>query len=383
MSKEIIVIVKNKLMSTDTVIPILVELKEKYDISSLIIVNDEVANKGINDNIVLRDAITFVGKKIYTGHSSSNKIVNKMTKIIWFVFLFYRLSIGTKVLHFGIFDCRPYSFLAKIFSYNLYFLQSDSFKHSYEKFDRLVGQNPVVNIPNSKNIVAFNDGMSHIGVLTNNHKLFMFGGTRTRYSWLNYIKKRSDNYFSDYHGDIDLSNGCVVLILSYFGFLPSKRNADSMEVLFKKTVEVLSGLCGNVPVLLKPHVFTDLEVVHKIIGEKKGFYITYLHPTVLATKAKVFICNSYSTTMADAKSMGVTTLEYSDYNLKVLEMSKGKSVGDEYIDNFINNDQRKFHDILHNILDAPYSSFLVREKAILDGSDVDNDSERLLTQLSQ
>ena len=45
MPKNIVVIVKNKLISIDTVMPILIELKEKYRISSIVVVSDELAKR--------------------------------------------------------------------------------------------------------------------------------------------------------------------------------------------------------------------------------------------------------------------------------------------------------------------------------------------------
>ena len=79
MKKEILVIVKNKLKSIDTSLPILIELKEKYNISSIVVVNDKLAHKGINENVVIRDAINYVGRELYTDTNSTNKISRKIT----------------------------------------------------------------------------------------------------------------------------------------------------------------------------------------------------------------------------------------------------------------------------------------------------------------
>jgi len=124
----------------------------------------------------------------------------------------------------------------------------------------------------------------------------------------------------------------------------------SMKMLFKNTIDVLSEVKGNIPVLIKPHVFTDLNIVNEQIQNKSNFHLTYLHPSVLASAARVFICNAYSSTMADAKSLGVRTVEYSDYKNSVIEISKGKSMGYEYIDEFINNDSNQFKKIITSII---------------------------------
>jgi hypothetical protein len=379
MSKDIIVIVKDKLMSVDTVIPILIELKENYGISSTVMVDGELAHRGINENIVLRDAIDYVGLELFFGSSSPYRFLRKLNKIKWLIFITWKLIIGTKILHFGIFTVFPFSFIGKFFLKNLYFLQSDSFKHSYSKFDEVVNKNPCTISPIGNNIVAFNNGMRHLKILNDSQKVFMFGATRVRKSWINYIGKRSEYYVQKYHNNVDFSKGCIILILSYFGRMPAQRIPnDSISIVFKKTIEVLNKEKGDLPVLLKPHVFTDLDIVNKEIYDKDDFHITYLHPTVLASKAKVFICNTYSTTMADAYSLGVRTVEYSDYSSDVLQISGGKSLGYEYIDKFINNDKNKFKKNIKSILST--KSFGINSRII---KDVNTDAEKLLTNLSK
>mgnify|MGYP006412179221 FL=1 len=374
-NKYILVIVKNKLMTIDTVLPILLELKEKYNISSKVVVSDEMAHNGIRKNVVIRDAIDYVGTELYIGGKSSIKIVEKLFKMAWFCFLFFRLIIGTKVLHFGTFNMFPYSLLGRMFGKNLYFLQNDSFLHSYRKFDTFFGKNSIIIPPIGKNIVAFNDAMTHLDLATDNHKVFMFGNTRTRKSWISYIKHRSDDYFYNYHREVDFSKGCIVLVLGHFNKTKMLRTSHSLRNLFEKTVETLNEVKGDLPVLIKPHVFTDLVVVDEVMSNLDGFYITYLHPTVLATKAKVFICNSYSTTMADAKSIGVGTVEYSDYCIDLLKLSKGKSIGYEYIDEFINNNQDDFKNAIKLMLTANVYSGIFSSNS--------SDANKLLVELAE
>jgi len=348
---NIIVIVKNKLISTDTVLPVLIELKEKYGISSIVVVNDQEAHKGINENVVIRDAINYIGRELYIGGSISNKIIRKFVKIGWLCILFLKLITGTKVLHFGFFDIFPFNILGKIFGNRLYYLQSDAFTHSYGKFDEIVAQSPALITPNSKNVVIFNNDLSQLKIINSYHRIFWFGNTRTRESWRHYVEQRSTTYFKKYHYNIDLSRGCIVFILTSFGEMRQMRSpGGSMKMLFKNTIDVLSEVKGNIPVLIKPHVFTDLNIVNEQIQNKSNFHLTYLHPSVLASAARVFICNAYSSTMADAKSLGVRTVEYSDYKNSVIEISKGKSMGYEYIDEFINNDSNQFKKIITSII---------------------------------
>jgi hypothetical protein len=380
MSKEIVVIVKNKLMTTDVVLPILIELKEKHNTSSLILVHDELAYKGINENVVIRDAIDYVGRKIYVG-GGKHKLFRKIIKLFWLSNLAFKLLTGSKVLHFGIFEVFPYSILGKIFAKNIFMLQGNSFTHSYNRYNKLLGKKAVPYKKHyiSKNVVLFNDN-DFKGMLDDNCRVYKFGGTRIRPVWMNYVNARSEYYFNKYHSDIDLSNGCIVLILSYFGRLPAMRLPDeSLKILLGKTIEVFDSVKGDIPVFIKPHVFTDLNIVDEYIKGKSGYHMTYLHPSVLSTKAKVFVCNTYSITMADANFSGVKTIEYADYSSNLLKISKGKSVGYEYIDEFIINNQGEFKKTLKEIL-YNSSDKLLRNSSIINGTHTD--AEELLIKLS-
>jgi len=303
MSAKLIVFVKNKLMSIDTVLPILIEMKENYGVSSLIVVNDYYAHKGINENVVIKDAIKYVGGEFYIYGKTQNKVVKKVIKLWWLFVLVIKLIRGVKILHFGIFDEFPLNVVGKFFRKNIFFLQANTYAQFDDRFDAIFERNPVYKVPECQNIVSFTDAMPQLKLLNDNHKIFKFGKTRTRKSWVDYVTKRSNYYFDKYHTNIDFSEGCIVFILAFFGESKSMRKpSKSRRILFKKTIEVLDNLKGDIPVLMKPHVFTDLNIVMDSIRGRDGYHVTYLHPSVLATRARVFICNSFSTTMADGHS---------------------------------------------------------------------------------
>ena len=339
-------------MSIDTVIPILVEIKEKFNISSVIVVFDELAHKGIKENVVINDAINYVGREFYVSRGSKNKITRKINIIVSLFILFLKFIQGCKILHFGALDEKPLKIIGVLFKKNTYLLQSDSFKHTYEKYNNVIGQkNKKYTTPVGDNIVAFSDTMPQLKIHgINSKKIYHVGPTRTRKAWIDFSKRHSSYYFSEYHHDVALSNGCIVLTLGFFG-RNKKEDGDFGFVsrsLFYETIDMLSDI--DIPVLLKPHVFTDMEIVRNAISGKTGFYITYLHPTVLSLKAKAFICNGYSTTMADAHSLGVTTIEYTDYPKNVLLATNHKSFGYQYIDYFINEDNKAFNETIKHVL---------------------------------
>jgi hypothetical protein len=82
--------------------------------------------------------------------------------------------------------------------------------------------------------------------------------------------------------------------------------------------------------------------------------------------------------MADANSLGVKTVEYSDYNKDTLNLSKGKSIGYEYIDEFVNNDKCKFEKVMRSILSTDTSS---KNQLISEG--IKTDADELLAELAK
>ena len=349
-------------------------MKQKFHVSSLIVVFDSLTHDQIQKNVVLKDAIDFVGGELYVSNGKINPIIRKINITISLIRLLLKFIKGVKILHFGALDVKPLKLFGILFKKNVYLFQSDSFRHTYGKYDQYLGMSPQYCYPIGKNIVAFNDLMPQLVLFKNkDKKIFNFGETRTRQSWVDYSMLRSNYYFRHYHANVDISKGYVVYILGYFGDLKQMSSPKSMVDLFKKTICILSEL--NIPVFIKPHVFTDINIVNKAIEGHDKLNISYLHPTVLTSNAVCFICNGYSTIMADAYSFGITTIEYTDYNTGLLLRSENKSLGYEYIDYFINNDIALFKETITHIL--------------FDGYKINNynghtgDSSGLLYQLSQ
>ena len=65
------------------------------------------------------------------------------------------------------------------------------------------------------------------------------------------------------------------------------------------------------------------------------------YPTLLAINADLWICNLYSTTCGDAFYQDVPTIEYTEYNPKVLRNLKNSSMGKEFINIFIDKSLHK------------------------------------------
>jgi hypothetical protein len=152
------------------------------------------------------------------------------------------------------------------------------------------------------------------------------------------------------------------------------KDKDSYLKLFRSTIRIISENFPNIKVLLKPHITTDLEILHKYTDNNDQFEITNLHPSVLSNFANCFVVNLYSTTFADAYNLGVYTIEYTNYTDKVLSLTKGESINSQYVDFFINNSEKKFIQSLKDVFSKNRKPVLKKWKK--------NDESGLLEKLS-
>jgi hypothetical protein len=352
-NRKIVVFVKNKLITLDTVAPILIEMKDKFNISSEVVVFDGLAHKAISENIVLKDAINYVGSELFITKGEKNKILRRLYVLVSLSRLFVSFLCGAKILHFGLFSSWPFKYVAYLFKSQVYQLQPIAFDFDYSISMSRNGK-PFV-YPVGENVVIFGkkSGMNYYRSVLDKREIFYFGETRTRIHWVEYIRNRSNYYFELCHKDIDFSNGVIVFILATISSLEFKHK------LFDSTIKVLIEKFGDIPILLKPHAYTEMDVVNNAILGHKNMQITYLHPSVLSTVARVFISNNFSNTMADAHSFGVTTIEYSNNSANnVLDQSSislNESVEPKYVSHFIDNNEEMFSNTLENILTDTYS----------------------------
>ena len=375
-SHKVIVFVKNKLITLDTVLPILLELKIKYNVSSDIIVFEKLAHDAINSNIVIKDVISYIGRERYITKGEEVKILRRVYVLFSLFKLLFSLVSGAKVIHFGHLNRWPLKFIALLFYKNIFQLQGNAYDFKYSaakiKYKKLTLDPPV-----GGNIVLFSKNIEStiFSKIGNSKKIYKFGETRTRKMWVEYVHSKSSYYFDLCHKDINDSKGVIVFILgTILGY-------KSQLPLFQSTIKILTKESGGIPILIKPHAYTEMEVVNSEIDGHENIHLTNLHPSILATRAILFISNNFSNTLADAHSFGVKTIEYSKFSTDYskftkdgLSTSNSESVEPQYVDYFINDDEKKFTRILKKILSNEYhpSSF----------KGYDNKDDELLKDLS-
>ena len=357
-NRKIIVFVKNKLMSLDTVIPILLEMKVSYGIHSEIVVLDGMAYNAIQDNVVLRDINNNIGSVLFLAKGSKVKILRYINALIPLSKIVIGCIKGDKIIHFGHLDVFPFKIFSLLFNKNIYRMQGTAYNFDYPVKLQFRKNNPIPVLA-GKNLIICSDDIknTHFRNTGKEKTIYKIGETRTRKSWVEYINSKSEYYFSKYHADVDISSGFIVFILGGI-------NREFTYNLFLSTIEILKLSNNNIPILIKPHAYTNIDNLNKAIAGLNLFYITYLHPSLLASRARVFISNGFSNTFGDAHTYGVRTIEYVNFtndDVEYAELSSEElkirskvSVEPKYVDYFINNDSDKLLKIMREVLDQKY-----------------------------
>lgn len=362
------VFVNNKLISCDTILPLVLEVAQRCGPRAKIrfFTTDVATHDAIRGNVVLRDAIESVGRIDLIGRRKNprqNFVLHRFRIGLLLLPLIARALAGRAVfMHFRQLSEPPLRALSWFNPQGTYFCESDSWGETelmlrVSEVDGPRRQRQTGG-PRHGALLAFQPHWSwlHDPSSARLHR-YVFGPTRVRRAWLDFVRKRADSYFAEAFVESGIPECAEIgaFMLGYFGSLNFMRSPDSVLSLFRETLDVYAEVAPDLPLFLKPHVFTDMDVVRREVARRPQLrvVITNLHPTVLAMRAKLFVANYYSTTLADAFSLNVPTVEYSEYSDSVLAISERGSMRPEYVSHFVQRDPSALRRILVDCLHRP------------------------------
>jgi hypothetical protein len=352
--RKLIVFVKNKLVTVDTVLPLLLEINQKFKVKSEIVVWDDCAHEAIRHNVVIMDLIDKVGCELFITRGEKKVWLRRYYILKSLLRITIESLFGVKIIHFGHLNTGILKIIGFICRRNVYYMSTGSYNFFYKQYYLITGKKTANRMPIGRNIISTTKDIEKTKFkdYIHNRNVYIFQEPRSRKSWIEYVYSNNEYYFNKYHDNIDVSKGVLVYIL---GGIDAEEHSNR---LFHSTMDVLSKMQCDIPILLKPHAYTEMDTVMSRIANYDKFHVTYLHPSFLATKAKVFIANGFSNTFGDAHSFGVKTIEYADYSScyseKDLKFLSGKSIDPEYVDFFIDNDSDKFLTVLNKCLLSSY-----------------------------
>ncbi len=332
-SKLIVVFLKNKLISIDSILPLALEINKCCGYRFYFIIwQYESYRSVIEDNIVMRDMAQSIGKIVCPSDPNRSIISNKIKKISIIINVLSKLFFKRSyVIHFDALDYFPLLLLAKLIKKNriarcesaITGRYVDNLQNNERIFNRGVLQErspkgflsryEISKYPdnNSGILIGFDsewNWFKHPDATFCKKLVFDEGKNANRYT--RFISKNIDHYLSQENLISLDKNNTIILILGHYGNNETDNNYRN-KLLYEALI-VLRRLELNV--IIKPHIFCDMHLVKSIIKDSKckgsNIYFTKIHPQVLQKVAFTSIFVNNSSIRCEYKFTGFPVIQY-------------------------------------------------------------------------
>ena len=366
----IIVFINSKLLSVDTILPFCISYKNRYPDQKFrfFCVGSKKTVLAIRESSILNRALNYTGKLSDVGGTGIGyideladkyKIFRKLIvsfNLVWT--LFHVFCFGGKVIHFKFWEhtilrlfprIKPKRFIQ--FHPNCWG-DTETVDAANLADGRKKVHSPLVCLGS---VVTFHDYWSkYLGAKALNLPAILAAPTRASDDWLKFvnegcadlidIEKKKIGYCAD--------NRPVTIILNTLDQATKCKSLDTPRKCLKHTLDTLWRLCPERPVILKPHVITNMSALEKLLEDTlhENFHLTNIHLAALGRLSSLAICNLFSLGIADCWLSGCPTLEYTEYNEDVLRATQGSSFGKEFIDVFLSGYSADLEETIKSLL---------------------------------
>ena len=362
MKTNIIVLTKEKLISLDAILPLILELKSRYKFCNFIFIFPNIENlEMVNKNYHIREALQELNAELYAPRRDSKVFIT-----LWMLRFAFKLSRTRNIIIKAgdtLFKHKIYiSFLKKISSIiEIKYLimptlpdyhtavkihwqltnamietndESGSEPKYIDKADYCLTSLPT-ELFNEFNLSSYPS-----------EKIFNSGYTRRMEQWNIFLKEMAKQ------AKIAASSPYYLFILSTFGIRLNSLEEPPLGELLQESLTVLKEFNDRITTVFRPHPCTDVDLLESMLLDIgfKNYKIDYGHPMILAKNAAFVIGNFYSTTMFDAYYMGVPVIEYCYYDRELLRLMGKKSYGGLCCDVFIDRDRKQLEEVVSDIL---------------------------------
>lgn len=366
--KFIFIFLNNKLISCDTILPFIIDLKKhKPDLKIKFITFNVATLNVIYKNTNLINIINEYGTINVIGWLKNDygKIIRILCKVIHILkIVFYSIIYRCKNIHFKGLEHFPFNLIYYFNKNNTFLFESNCWGYTINEFkaDELFYENKrgieEKEIKSYKYLVSFSQDWPQIKFCSRNKKVnYLISSTRLSENWLNICKSQSDLIASSrpkWMNEKFKNNKKIIYVLGSLGKVPITGKDTIVESLLSDTLDLILQNTDYI-ILLKPHAITDIARLNLILNKLNTdrIFITYNHVAVISYYCDYALANYYSYALIDAWVNGIKTIEYTKYDKEVLTITNGESIEPKYIDSFINNNPRELIKELKN----PYKKF--------------------------
>ena len=174
---------------------------------------------------------------------------------------------------------------------------------------------------------------------------------KTMKLWQEHISHIGQGFIEDELGlsaNAILKRGVFTIFLGAMGQHGAMRQGLLQIDVLRDTLIAIRKHFQDEIILLKPHAFTDVDLVRSMLSKNKfsKVFLTHLHPSILGYYSSLVFANHFTTAFLDAKIFKVKTILYTNFGEQVLKSTGGKSPREEIVDVFITSDPKAFDQFL-------------------------------------
>jgi hypothetical protein len=385
-NRNINVILKNKIISVDLILPLCLELNKRCGFKFTFLVTELDSYLSImNDNIVLRDIIESIGTiKNISNQRYSNKVISKIYFMGFLCLVSLRMITRKEYLfHFGALHMYPYKKIRSIFIKKRVIFSEATPHGAWNKDNYLnLRSDNISDILSSilskkidiyaRIIVSYSPKWNYLKhPQTYGMDKIIFNNNRKSNEWINYFLNNSEKYIEK-----EFNRNCITNKPSnYFLIIDSRLNHSPILAIesFRILIRKLSPYSKETPVFIKAHVHSDLNYMKSVIEEesgdmKKNFIITKLHPVTFykGAVASFFVHNS--TVEYEMKEIGIPVIKCMfAFNNETAKQNDQFNECDDYV--FIGGDKdEKFEELIDKMLSEKVDHNISPKKTSVDCS---------------
>lgn len=357
---KIFVFLENKIISTDSIVPVCLNIRELHPNIKFCFVFDSYRHfQEISKNKILYNALIELSKKNVVlggkGSQSSHGIFRRLViGLQCFVIFLNRLVSVHYYFHFKKLRRYPFKLLNFFSPTKTFHFEPNGWGKPplMDAVDKSSG-NRVAPLPPDRRLqyVGYSDYWLQNKMKSKDTKTIKISNPRLLDPWNLFVQAQmesSDKYSKS--ACREKREFYVGFLLGYFGKMDIVRSSESMQKCFLESLQTIFEIFPNAHVILKPHFITDLTLLKELIADFSNYQISvdWVHPGLLGKICDLVICNSYSSAMPDVFFQGAVTIEYTDYSEDALRITGGQSVAPLFIDKFINHNDSELRDYLLN-----------------------------------
>ena len=358
----IAVFITGKLIACDTILPLLLEVYDRAPKTKIrLYCFDDDTFECIKVNRVLWEAIQEVGG-LRTLGDGKKTFFGRIWRLFATVLELVKLSVWALTaratfIHFGSLESWPYRILYVTNKRRTFLFERNCW--GYSSIVQAVGDLYVRRktshlLTAASAFVCFSKEWPVLEKSAAGKEVFLLQPTRAGKKWLDYVSRDADAMIGAELRKNGLSPNSryFVIVLGYFGEFKFIDGGERTSGLLRDCLRVLAEQAPDIPVLLKPHAITQLDVLNRVMLEANHTraFVTYLHTAILARRALAVLCNYYSSALGDARLVGTPTIEFTAYNEDCLKVTGGGSMRPEHVDVFIQDDKAALRRVIEEIM---------------------------------